>query len=53
MGLADNLSEDTSAVAGYQRSFFSLSPSAGAVAMAVFALVALIVTTRALDRRTA
>jgi ABC-type multidrug transport system ATPase subunit/ABC-type multidrug transport system permease subunit len=52
MGLADNLSEDTSAVAGYQRSFFSLAPSAAAVAMAVFAMVALVVAVRALNRRT-
>ncbi len=53
MGLADNLSEETSAVAGYQRSFFSLSPTAAAVAMAIFAVIGLFVAARALDRRTA
>jgi ABC-type multidrug transport system ATPase subunit/ABC-type multidrug transport system permease subunit len=51
MGLADNLSPDTSAVAGYQRSFFALSPGAAAVAMGVFAVIALFVAARALDRR--
>lgn len=51
MGLSENLSEDTSAVAGYQRSFFSLSPSAAAVAMAIFAVIGLFVAARALDRR--
>lgn len=53
MGLADNLSEETSAVAGYQRSFFALSPSAAAVAMAIFAVIGLFVAARALDRRPA
>jgi ABC-type multidrug transport system ATPase subunit/ABC-type multidrug transport system permease subunit len=52
MDLGSKLSEETSTVAGYQRSFFDLAPSGAAVAMAVFAILMLVVAGRALARRT-
>ena len=51
MHLGDSLSEDVSAVAGYQRDFFAATPAAAAVAMLVFAAIALFVALRGLQRR--
>ena len=51
--LGDKLSDQASSVAGYERSFFDLSPAAAAVAMVLFAIVVLGVAGRALDRRVA
>jgi ABC-type multidrug transport system ATPase subunit/ABC-type multidrug transport system permease subunit len=51
MGLAGSLSEETSAVAGYQRSFFELPQASAAIALALFAIIALFVAGRALSRR--
>lgn len=51
MGLQSNLSDETSSVAGYQRSFFALPPAAAAVAMVLFVLIALFMAARALERR--
>ncbi len=53
LGLEGKLSDEASAVAGYQRSFFALSPAAAAVAMVLFAFIALVVAARALERRAA
>jgi ABC-type multidrug transport system permease subunit len=52
LGLAGNFSEDTSAVAGYQRSFFNLPPAGAVVAIALFAAISLFLAARALRRRT-
>jgi ABC-type multidrug transport system permease subunit len=51
MDLATSLSEDTSIVAGYQRSFFDVPPGAAAIALALFAIIALFGAGRALSRR--
>ena len=53
MHLGGSLSEETTAVAGYQRDFFALSPVAAAIAMALFAAIALFVAAYALQRRPA
>lgn len=53
MDLGNSLSDETTSVAGYQRSFFALPPAGAAAAMVLFAIIALFVAGRALDRRAA
>jgi len=51
MDLGNNLSDETSSVAGYQRSFFALPPAGAAAAIVLFTIIAMFVAGRALDRR--
>jgi len=53
MDLGNSLSDETTSVAGYQRSFFALPPAGAAAAMVLFAIIAMFVAGRALDRRAA
>jgi len=49
--LDQKLSEQVTAVAGYERSFFALAPSSAAIALALFTFVLLGAAALALDRR--
>ena len=48
--LGQTLSDEVSAVAGYDRSFFSLSPGVAALALLVFAALGFLVAARGVDR---